>query len=819
MKKDLSVAGVGVASLFTIKKGLDVAADYESALLDIRSAYQEAAAAGALSAQEQEAQLRGLGNLAVDLGNKLQGNTQNYVGILTALKQAGLPGDQVIGGAGRSAAYLANVSGALARGQEREQAKELGQFGLMFKLRPEDFETQVNLFSALKDKFDIESSSLIESAKYFQATSNQLGITGTRGAEDTVKFFALLKRQAGMEGSMAGTGARAFFMQLATEEKKIAALKEATGIELKPFDEKGMFRGYDAMFKEMEKFRALNQQQSAKWLNVIFGERGQEVASAMVKVGTEGWKNVTAETAKAVPVNQKIEQQMATYNAKMEALTGSIQNLTATAFMPLLDTVKPIVDVANQGAGALQGWSSANPGLTQTAGTLASLGAVTLTVVGGFGAATKAWRLFRIASSIGVNEAGQLTFLRTLRTETAATSAVMTSSAGKAGLYSRTVGRVPSVVTTTVALVGVEYAISKTLELIDTLEKYDEARKGERSASVAATKSLQVLETDYAKRGERLPAHVHANAASAAMFSLNREEQLRESLAAGPADLFKSFGKFFTMQPMNPYGAGPLQRFDPRSASFAFRERAPELGNPEVMRAFIEQLRNFKLPADEQGRPALAEAQRQDVAKALQMAFPESYQKAQAAVAQRMEELQQGMQDVQGPLQRTADASGRAASNLDRFSVRLSGFQFPTAPIAPFGTQLSSPQLPFGQPTFKFPSKASGGKVTKGGFVEVHDRETIVPAQVTERFRGDEFPRAQFTETAARAILREHTTTSVRFREEETRASGRSARPSKTITINGGIHIHVPHGSPAADDPRELARLLEHELEMQSERA
>lgn len=52
----------------------------------------------------------------------------------------------------------------------------------------------VELFSALKDQFDIDSSSLIESSKYFSATAQKLGATGIGGVSDLSKFFALLKR-------------------------------------------------------------------------------------------------------------------------------------------------------------------------------------------------------------------------------------------------------------------------------------------------------------------------------------------------------------------------------------------------------------------------------------------------------------------------------------------------------------------------------------------------------------------------------------------------------------------------------------------------
>ncbi len=310
----LAIGGTGIVTLAMLKKGVDAAAEYETSLLNLKSAYQESAAAGSLSAAEQAGQMKGLSALSKELGSDLQGNTQNYVEILVALKKAGLETTTVLNGAGKSAAHLANVSGALLEGRAGTRAKELGQFGIMFKLRPEDFEKQVNLFSALKDRFDIESSDLIESAKYFQNTSNSLKLTGIGGAEETSKFFALVKRTGALEGSQAGTSATSFFQQFIAKADQRAKIKKATGLDIKLFDKKGEFLGLENAFTEMEKFRKFSSEKRLELLNEIFGEQGGKVAGVMSEAGAEGWRNVGKEAAKAVPVQEKINQQMATYS-------------------------------------------------------------------------------------------------------------------------------------------------------------------------------------------------------------------------------------------------------------------------------------------------------------------------------------------------------------------------------------------------------------------------------------------------------------------------------------------------------------------------
>lgn len=868
VQRGLTIGGIGIGGLMLLKKGVDEAADFEAALLDLKSAYQETSAAGALSAQEQESQLRGLGVLAVDLGNKLQGNTKDYAGILASLKQSGLTGDQVVGGAGRSAAYLANVSGALRQGRAREQAKELGQFGIMFKLRPDEFENSVNLFSALKDKFDIESGSLIESAKYFQATSNQLGITGAKGAGDTVKFFALLKRTAGMEGSEAGTGARAFFMQLATEEKKLAKLKKATGIELKPFDEKGMFRGFEAMFSEMEKFRSLSQQQSAKWLNEIFGLRGQEVASAMVSSGAEGWKKITAESAKAVPVNEKINQQMETYLAKMEALEGSWQNLKSTAFTPLMNEAKPIVDRLNAIVGASQEWSGTHPGLTKIAGDLATIGAVTLTVYGTVKAGTTAWQLYTLAlSSAGVatqaQTVGVLSPFGLALDKAGDKVSTLTNRMRGAGLLS------PMALTISVLAVGEGLKV-----LADWREmRAEERRNAEESADLAESLSRPLpggavlsspdlsrqLVVAREKLSQLVPGTDAARPVETEIARLQnllqpfQERQLQAAEAAKKAWL--SLREFAPTPAAPVFGTLGLDYPDPTDILMYKGRRGPKsLLGASTEDEIIQKLRAMPAFQGEGSKYALAELLRQGKAdqlrgvggwgifagrkgesfdefrSILKEAFPQQFAQAEQLLVQEVGSFGEqsklatdALKSLLPPLVPLPGQFTNAGSAAQRFSDRLDGIDLRVP--APGGPSVPGAYAPGKGPisSLVIPSKASGGLVLRGGLVAVHDRESIVPARVTDRWR-EVAPAApgpfSFPRIAPAQVTDRWRDVGVQrmpeFRPEAVKAivaesRGRS-EPAQVIhhhhtTFN--LNVNLPPGSRAADDPEELANLIE----------
>jgi len=790
LKKDLAVAGLGVGVLSMMRKGIDVAGDYEAAMGNLRMSIEEVDETGKINTQKLAKDFGQMEQVAVRLGNRLPGTTQDFVEMFSTLKQGGLESRTIIDGAGESVAHLAVVTNQVPK----DLAEPFAQYAQQFKLTGDEAVKLSDTLAKIYFGTGLRPAELIEGSKFFQLRAGlPLGFTGLQGADISGRLLATL-RSYGLEGGIGGRELGGFMLSLnfntKDKQKAIAELKNTKGIELKFFDDKGAFLGVENVFKQMEKFRSLSTQEQMKFGEKLFDREGMAIASVFMKSGIEGWGKINQKIDKVPPLQELINQKTETYNAKLEAVKGTLTNLEATAFSPMLDTLKPILDNSNQIVGKLQEWSKVNPGITQTVGSLTGMGAITLTVVGGIGAMTTGWRLWRIASSIGVNEAGQLTFLRTLRTETAATGAVMTSNAGRAGFYASTVGRIPTAVTTTIALVGVEFAIQKFIELIGAVHDFNVATEGERKAGAASVQSLSRLEADYAKRGQAVPADVYSGRAASILFSLNRKTEaglLGESVSGAPqgeltqalepgSHFLRNWNALFALSPGNPYTRGTISGvFDKEAFGQTVKERAPELANAQVMRAFIAELGKFKLPAEQQGLFGLAALQRQDIASALQQAFPQSYQQATQSVTKGLTDLQQTLTPLPVPLTRFGDAATRGVGALDRFSNRLDGFELPTI-TAPTATPGAAPASPYQI----FPKTSFSPNVTS----------SVTPAQ--------------FTPAAAHAILNERA------------SSGHVHHHSHNY---GGLVVQVPAGSRAADDPEEFLRFIEHKLETQSERA
>jgi TP901 family phage tail tape measure protein len=645
LRKDISQglgqAGAGLTILAGIKKGIDEAGAYEEAILDLRSAYQESARAGSLSASEQASQLNKLDALAVRLGNRLQGNTSNYVGILTALKQAGVETEVVISGAGESAANLANVSGAIRRGMEREQAKELGQFGKLFALRGEDFAPSVDLFAALKDRFDIESGDLIESAKYFKSTAATLGMTGLTGASDTSKFFALVKRFGALEGSQAGTSATSFFQQFTAHADKLKDLKKEKGIDIQLFDAKGNFKGWENAFREMEKFRKLTGQKRLEALNDIFGEQGGKVAGVMVEAGAAGWANVAAEAQKAVPVNEKINQQMETYNAKWEALGGTWTNIKATVFTPMLDVLKPILDLTNSVLGSFQEWVKTHPDIARIVTTTGGLVGILLTVTGGIRAATAAWNLYKIASTAALGGA---------QAQTSGLVAKLTS--------------LPKTIQIGLVLGAAWFTVEKVIAWLEANKQEQEMERNLQAAGNTSVENLTKLKEAYAKEGQSVPQDVWSSRAKTTLKAIDLEGTLDQSLRGGVGQGLK---KFFQLVPFTPEKY-PFYGVSDKDRAGLIKERAGELAVPELMAAFRKEI---------QGK-GWSSAETAPLEKALAIAFPESFQKSSELLGQQFSQLSAGMQESLGSWKIMTDEFTAISQPMKDTSTGLSAMVRPS---------------------------------------------------------------------------------------------------------------------------------------------
>jgi TP901 family phage tail tape measure protein len=377
---DLVTGGAGAT-------GLGSAMSKESAMTDLSSAFFRSS----ISAQDLNAQMLQAEKIADRLGNKLPGTTADYINMLTVMRQRGIETKAVLEGAGEAAAYL-----SVANKEDRlEVGKNLARFGQMFNLKTRDeYINAADLMSRANTTYGIQSDELMEAVKDFSGRSGKgLGLDGGKGAEDTLRFLAFLRAKTGLEGLTVGTAASSFFNQYqqAKEKKKdpTAELKKMTGVDLKIFDNKGKFLGLENAVKEFSKLQGkLTDEQMGKFGSDLAGEEGKSVFMAMVKNGAQ-WGSFNNEMTESIALMDRSAKNAENLTNKVEALTGSLQNLGAAGFKPLVKPLGTVVDKANAATGFLTNLATAYPTTAGTTAGVLSLGAAFLALKGGSGIASR----------------------------------------------------------------------------------------------------------------------------------------------------------------------------------------------------------------------------------------------------------------------------------------------------------------------------------------------------------------------------------------------------------------------------------------------
>lgn len=394
LNRDLSIGAVGLGGLALIGKGVQVAADYQSSMTDLRSSLSQVGADGKVNFDALGKDMLKAEAIAMKLGNSLPGTTQDFISAIQVLKQNGLQTETILNGAAEAVGNLAVANNALPK----DVAKDFAQFGQLFNLKPDEYLKAADVFSRLYTSSGIATDELIQASKYFQGRSGAaMGLTGLKDAEESIRLISLLRKQ-GLEGTEAGTALNNLFSGYTSHDKAVEALKKDTGIAIEFFDKKGDFAGIDNLFKQLEPLQKLSEEDRTIRLKAIFGEEGMSAATAILKTGVDGWKQYNEAQNKTISLHQKNAEKAKDFNNQMEALAGSAKNLVVTSFEPMLPSLTSGINSLNGMVGSLQEFGKANPALVENLGTLALYGSTAMVAYAGIKTLTTGVRLLSITS-------------------------------------------------------------------------------------------------------------------------------------------------------------------------------------------------------------------------------------------------------------------------------------------------------------------------------------------------------------------------------------------------------------------------------------
>lgn len=747
---DLLAGGAGAGGLWMSKQGLTAAMTKQEAMTDLYTSFYRAnQPVSELNRQMAEGE-----KIAERLGNKLPGTTATFLRMFTIMKQRGIESKVVLEGAGEAAAYL-----AVANKEDTEDVgKNIARFGQVFNLKTRaEYMSAADLMSRANTTYSLKSQEMMEAVKDFSGrTGKGLGLDGIKGAEDTLRFLTFLRAKTGLEGLTVGSAASSFFSQyLQAKEKKkdpTEELKKLTGVDLKIFDDKGKFSGLENAVKEFSKLQGkLTDEQMVAFGNKLAGEEGASVFQAMVKNGGQ-WGEFNAEMTNSMSLMDKSSKNAENLTNKLEALTGSLQNLGSATFKPLIDPLSKATDKTNDFVGYLTKVAEGKPIFAGTTAAVLTLGAAFLTLKGGTGLASRflggASESILAVGNEATKSASKVGKLR---------SALTVGNAFKFLLVLETVGFTWEQIAGLRKTVDDWHKMNKGTDDVGQMgyKAYSQTPDNQKNPVKEAESVLSILQQgskqlekslDPSRRGwlewfGQLTGTLVGGKSLDSLYGPNsRKEEERKWQAMTPQQQearmqqTRDLTALYKNQPLPAMFTSALERASKvLLGSETLQQRAPSLQDPSVMSAF----RQTEIP-----KMNLSGEMKAHFEEMLKHAFPKSFEQSNQQMAQKSSELTQAFGSLSQPTtalgeqfsglsnnSTTATSSvGNFANAANSAANRLNSVQF-TPPIfspiqVPVYTQTPN-QIPLGG------GRARGGSVTKGKTYPVGEigTEWFTPSQ------------------------------------------------------------------------------------------
>ena len=589
---DLLQGGTGLTLNYASKEGIKAAMSQQEALTDLRSAIQRTGD----DAAKTDSQMNELNRQATEYGNKLPGNTVTFLNLAATLKKRGIDTDTIAGGAFKAASYL-----AVANKEDPENVGvNLSSLGQMYQLKGADYPKAANLMSQIYSSHQISTEELAEAQKYFAGRAAvPLGLKGLQGLQDSTRFLAFIRQKSGMESSMVGEESASFSLQFVKamggrkRTQPLADIKKQTGVDLQLFDKKGSFLGLENMVNQFAKLKGkLTDVQMIDFGQKLAGNVGTAVMTTMIKHGDE-WKGFNEDANRTVDMMAKADANAGNFSMKIEALTGSLENLGAAGFTPLLQPLGKLTDKTNEVVGSLTEMAKTHPVEAGTISSIIALGGAFLTLKSGAGLISR--------------------FLNTSRGEIASVGGVAQEAEKKVGGFKSSLGGLAGTVAVTLVVTEVASKLSE-------FEGQGENKEAGYKASTENYNEFENRKKLLAAKGEK-PSDAEYSAQAGAAWQSSLNLGLKESL---PSDVinrkFLSINNFWESMVgkatddalSNIVDTTHLWRYAFNSkndfkgwtgggASEGFKQSAPQLADANVMASFLEQLpQRIKDPSEQE---------------------------------------------------------------------------------------------------------------------------------------------------------------------------------------------------------------------------
>ncbi len=377
MAKVGAIAAAGGTALgLAAMKPIEAFSDLESAITSAKVAFSTVDGVDKNFAKVQK--------IAIQLGNTLPGTHADFFQMAASLKEIGLSSETIANGGLAATAHLRALLGNLDPGQAAEL---IGTFKESLGVADKDFARFVDTVQRAKFAFGLDPQDFAYSVKYFGAVAKTLGVSGYEATKPLIAMAGEL-RQAGIDGTVAGTAMQGMFRQLPNIDHAMKKNKELQGIisryrlHLEFFDKAGKFEGLDNLMRQLDKLRALSQEDRLKAIKDMFGGRGMATIATLVGKGYTGYEQAIQKMAKQASMETRLKMITGTLANTWKAFAGTFQSTEAYFAAGVAPDLKRLINWLNVIAGKLGEWAVHHQRLTRIVG-LGTLAVSAFLIVGG----------------------------------------------------------------------------------------------------------------------------------------------------------------------------------------------------------------------------------------------------------------------------------------------------------------------------------------------------------------------------------------------------------------------------------------------------
>lgn len=302
-------------------------------------------------------------DLATKLGDRLPGTTADFQEMMTMLRRQGLSAQSILGGTGEAAAYLGvqlkmPVEAAAefaAKMQDATRTSEKDMMALMDTI-------QRGFYSG------VDPTNMLQGFSKIAPVMDTIKKSGVEAADELAPLLIMMD-QAGMEGGAAGNAFRKIFQAGLDKDNvdDVNKIRELKGqkIQFSFTNEEGNFAGLENLFAQVEKLKALNDEDRTETIKDLFGDDSETMTTlnTMMNKGLSGYKEVQQKLKNQADLRTRVNEQLGTLANVMEAAEGSFTNAMAEFGAAVAPDLKELIGTLGDIANKIGTWARENPKL------------------------------------------------------------------------------------------------------------------------------------------------------------------------------------------------------------------------------------------------------------------------------------------------------------------------------------------------------------------------------------------------------------------------------------------------------------------------